>query len=275
MAEGTALDPEACMQAVTDDIRTSGWSVSAVLGDEIAPPWAYTIGLWLGHQGPELAMFGLPVEHMTIILNAVGERIASGALIEAGDQLDGICPCSLAVRPVRASWRSTSLFAVSDRYYGYVRPPCLQVVWPDRRGRYPGDPGFQRGTRAGSRCCGCRVTITRRPSGPGSTSCPDGQAPVRLRAASAGAPAGTAGPWSPPYRPGRALAAQTFFWYERNVTTDTATQATASTSSPPQRIADRAPVRVGRERRRPIWTTQLSGLRDAMACIQPGISWSA
>ena len=23
---------------------------------------------------------------------------------------------------------------------------------------------------------------------------------------------------------------------------------------------------------RPIWTTQLSGLRDAMACIQPGIS---
>ena len=143
MAGGTALDPEACLQAVTDDIRTSGWSVSAVLGDEIAPPWAYTIGLWLGYQGPELAMFGLPVEHMTIILNSVGERIANGALIEAGDQLDGICPCSLAVRPVRASWRSTSLFAICDRYYGYVRPPCLQVVWPDRRGRYPGDPGFQ------------------------------------------------------------------------------------------------------------------------------------
>src|ERR1035441_8469795 len=42
-----------------------------------------------------------------------------------------------------ASWRMTSMFAVSDRYYGYIRPPYLQVVWPDRRDRYPGDSGFQ------------------------------------------------------------------------------------------------------------------------------------
>ena len=59
MAEGADLDPQACMQAVAEDIRTVGWSVSAVLGDEIAPPWAYTVGLWLSHQGPELTMFGL------------------------------------------------------------------------------------------------------------------------------------------------------------------------------------------------------------------------
>jgi len=76
------------MQAVADDITTVGWSVSAVLGDEIAPPWAYTIGLWLSHQGPELTMFGLPVEHMTTILNAVGDRIAAGSVIEAGDELE-------------------------------------------------------------------------------------------------------------------------------------------------------------------------------------------
>ena len=68
LAEGAGLDPEACMQAVAEDIRTVGWSVAAVLGDEIAPPWAYTVGLWLSHQGPELTMFGLPVEHMTVIL---------------------------------------------------------------------------------------------------------------------------------------------------------------------------------------------------------------
>jgi hypothetical protein len=143
VAEAAGVDPEACMRAVSDDIAAAGWSVPAVLGDAIAPPWAYTIGLWLAHQGPELTMFGLPVEHMTIILNAIGERIANGAVIEAGDRIDGICPCSLTVRPVRASWRTTGLFAVSDRYYGSVTPPRLQVVWPDRRGRYPGDPGFR------------------------------------------------------------------------------------------------------------------------------------
>jgi hypothetical protein len=143
LAEGMVLDPEACMRAVCDDIGTAGWSVSAVLGDEIAPPWAYTIGLWLSHQGPELTMFGLPVEHMTVILNSIGDRIADGEPVEAGDYIDGICPCSLSVRPVHASWRMTSLFTVSDRYYGYVRPPFLQVVWPDRKGRFPGDLGFQ------------------------------------------------------------------------------------------------------------------------------------
>jgi hypothetical protein len=131
------------MEAIADDICSVGWSVSAVLGDEIAPPWAYTVGLWLSQQGPELAMYGLPVEHMTIILNTIGDRIANGTVIEAGDELDGICPCSLAIRPVHASWRETSMFAISDRYYGYVRPPYLQVVWPDRKDRFPSDPGFQ------------------------------------------------------------------------------------------------------------------------------------
>ena len=96
------------MQAVAEDIRTVGWSVSAVLGDEIAPPWAYTVGLWLSHQGPELTMFGLPVEHMTVILNSIGERSARGAPIEAGDRIDGICPCPLAIRPVHESWRMTA-----------------------------------------------------------------------------------------------------------------------------------------------------------------------
>jgi hypothetical protein len=143
LADGTYLDPEARMRAVAEDIRSAGWSVAAVAGGEIAPPWAYTIGLWLSYCGPELALFGLPVEHMTVILNSAGDRIADGEAIEAGGRLDGICPCPLELRPVHASWRATCMFAVSDRYHGYIRPAFLQVVWPDRKGRYPGDPGFQ------------------------------------------------------------------------------------------------------------------------------------
>ena len=131
------------MQAVADDLQTVGWSVSAVLGDHLAPPWAYTVGLWLSHQGPELTMFGLPVEDMTAILNSVASQIINGEAVGPGDEIEGICPCPLAIRPVHASWRETTLFAVSDRYHGYVRPPFLQVVWPDRKDRYPGDPGFQ------------------------------------------------------------------------------------------------------------------------------------
>jgi hypothetical protein len=131
------------MQAVAEDIGTVGWSVPAEPGDELAPPWAYTVGLWLSYQGPELIMAGLPVEHMTTILSYVADRIADGAGVDVADEIGGICPCSLTIRPVHVSWRRTNMFSISDRYYGYVRPTYLQVVWPDRRGRYPGERGFQ------------------------------------------------------------------------------------------------------------------------------------
>lgn len=134
---------ESRMSAVSLDVGRFGWSVQVVPGDEYAPPWAYTVGLWASHRTPEFIMAGLPVEHMTIILNAVAERVADGENIDVADQVDGICPCSLTVRPVHASWRGTNMLAISDRYYGYVRPGYLQVAWPDRRGRYPGDRGFQ------------------------------------------------------------------------------------------------------------------------------------
>jgi hypothetical protein len=47
------------------------------------------------------------------------------------------------LRPVDLSWRMTSMFAVSDEFYGFVRPPYLQVVWADRNGRFPWEPRFQ------------------------------------------------------------------------------------------------------------------------------------
>jgi Domain of unknown function (DUF4262) len=134
------------MQAVSDDIAAAGWSVTSVAGDTLAPPWAYTVGLWLSSHRPELTTAGLPSEHMAIILNAIADRVTDGDTVDVADDIDGICPCTLTIRPVHTSWRRTGMFALSDRYFGYAlgrRPSYLQVVWPDRRGRYPGDRGFQ------------------------------------------------------------------------------------------------------------------------------------
>ena len=134
------------MRAVADDINAVGWSLTAVAGDTLAPPWVYTVGLSLTHRRPELTMAGLPTEHLTIIVNSIADRVADGAEIDIADDIDGICPCTLTIRPVHVSWRRTNMFAISDWYYEYElggRRPYLQVVWPDRRGRYPGDRGFQ------------------------------------------------------------------------------------------------------------------------------------
>ncbi len=64
-------------------------------------------------------------------------------MIAADDRIEGVCPCTFAIRPVHDSWRATSLFAVSDTIYGYLRPAYQQIIWPDRQGGLPWEPGFE------------------------------------------------------------------------------------------------------------------------------------
>jgi Domain of unknown function (DUF4262) len=130
------------MAIISDHVGRVGWAVQAVPGDDEGPPWAYSVGIWHTHCGPELIMCGAPVENMGGIINSIGERIAAGVPIEAGDQVDDLGPYPLAIRPVHQSWRMTSMFTISDCFYGYVRPLYVQVVWPDRKGRFPCEPGF-------------------------------------------------------------------------------------------------------------------------------------
>ena len=120
-----------------------GWAISGSHGDDQAPPWAYSVGMWLNCQGPELVLCGLPLESAAAIINSIGARVADGTDITAGSELDDVCQAPLAIRPVDASWRSTGLFATSDTFYGMVRPPYLQVVWSDPDGRFPWEARFQ------------------------------------------------------------------------------------------------------------------------------------
>lgn len=146
-ADGADRDAEhaAYMSWVAATVGEHGWAVSGRHGDKAAPPWAYSVGMWLSCQVPELVLCGLSVENGAAIINAIGARIADGAEYGPGDLLDDICPAPLALRPVESSWRKTDgLLGISNAFYGMVRPPYLQVVWSDRSGKFPWDQGFQR-----------------------------------------------------------------------------------------------------------------------------------
>jgi hypothetical protein len=132
------------MSWVAATVGEHGWAISGRHGDEAAPPWAYSVGMWLTCQGPELVLCGLPVENAASIINAIGVRVADGADLSPGDVVDDVCPAPLTLRPVDDSWRASSgLLGISDTFYGMVRPPYLQVVWPDKNGRFPWEQGFQ------------------------------------------------------------------------------------------------------------------------------------
>jgi len=138
-------DRLAYMNWITTQIGEHGWAVSGAESDDQGPPWAYSVGMWLTCQTAELVICGIPMQNAAGIINAIGSRIADGDEIGPHDELRDICPAPLAIRPVDLSWRMTGLFTMSDEFYGFVRPPYLQVVWADRNGRFPWEPGFQAG----------------------------------------------------------------------------------------------------------------------------------
>jgi hypothetical protein len=141
-AAGHDADHPDYMSWVTAKIGEHGWAVSGIYGDCQAPPWAYSVGMWLTCQSAELVMCGVPMQNAAGIINVIGSRLADGDQIGPDDVLTDVCPAPLTVRPVDLSWRMSSMFAVSDEFYGFVRPPYMQVVWADRHGRFPWEPGF-------------------------------------------------------------------------------------------------------------------------------------
>ena len=133
-----ADDIEARVRA---DIDAHGWHVVKVMGDEHAPAWAYTIGLWERGEHPELAMFGMPLDQLHAVLNHAGALVRGGRVLEPGEHegvFEGL-PC--AVRPVEPRWLDV-FFGNAAWHYQSREVPVRQCFWPDAEGRFPWEPGF-------------------------------------------------------------------------------------------------------------------------------------
>jgi hypothetical protein len=132
-------------QRVVDDVARYGWHLVGVNADLDGPAFAYTIGLvrTLGH--PEVIMFGLAIDTMWRILNAIGEQVRGGhSFVAAGlyDDLIERYPCKVV--PVAERFHSRYLgFAMwYARYAGAIGDlSAVQCLWPDRAGRFPDEAG--------------------------------------------------------------------------------------------------------------------------------------
>ena len=79
---------------------------------------------------------------MHAMLNEVGDRIKQGARYASGDSLDEVIdgyPVRLREVERRASFEDHVGYAL----WFYAGKPfrLFQVVWPDKDGRFPGEPG--------------------------------------------------------------------------------------------------------------------------------------
>jgi hypothetical protein len=125
-----------------DDIRESGCHIIYVPADPSGRPFGFTIGLFELHAHPEVIVTGLEQQLTGQILNVISHNLATGQRYAPDVSYDDIldeCTCRFA--RVDPSYVNDYLgYAVW--YYQHRRFATLQCLWPDKRGKFPNEPGY-------------------------------------------------------------------------------------------------------------------------------------
>lgn len=141
--------------AVQDEmIAKFGWGVIGVSEDakRAAPPFAYTVGLTQSFGHPELLIFGVQPEIAQAILNTAGERIRAGRRYIEGDKdaelfAHGYIARFHEVRDYELVWAEFVTAAVAHaEVHGRPRPSVMQIICPDRAGKFFDDPEYDDAT---------------------------------------------------------------------------------------------------------------------------------
>ena len=92
---------------IAQHIEEHGFHVVKVMGEQAYPPFAYTIGLTVSFDHPEIVIFGLndDLDFMHEVLNELGARVRGGERFRHGDKKRDVLPgytCPFARFPASA-----------------------------------------------------------------------------------------------------------------------------------------------------------------------------
>lgn len=128
-----------------DDIDEYGLHIVHVPGEGDEPGYSFTIGLWHSFQQPDVIVFGLDDEVAHELLNALADEADDGKRFLADSKHDGL----LVDYPVRFVQlprdRYPTLLGSAMWAYEGDDFTCVQLVWPDKQGRWPWEPGVRDG----------------------------------------------------------------------------------------------------------------------------------
>jgi hypothetical protein len=128
------------------NMERRGVHIQMVPGDAKTPAYGYTVGLWRGLGHPEVIMVGMAPETSQEILADVAEY-AHRAPLRAGDRY-GIFFDAYDVIFREVSPRNREWLKAANEHNAPDACPALQMVYPDRRGIFPWEPGFDPSVRS-------------------------------------------------------------------------------------------------------------------------------
>lgn len=130
-------------------IETQGWAIEVVAAQPAAEPptggHVSTVGFPEAFGFPEVVVFGLTPVAARGLVDLVAELLAGGTQIPVGVELtgllDGELRCLFApIDPAVAA----GLLGSARRWRGGRPFEAVQLMWPDRNGFLPTEPGFDR-----------------------------------------------------------------------------------------------------------------------------------
>lgn len=128
---------------IQDTIDESGCQIMIVEGSEYLPSYAYTIGLYQQYNHPEIICFGLLPSVMQSLLNQIKNCLEEKEEFEPNKDYKGFLQkdvpiCFIAVDKIfYAEYLNSAI-----EFYGNDDFPCLQLIWPDKKLRFPWDKNF-------------------------------------------------------------------------------------------------------------------------------------
>jgi hypothetical protein len=129
-------------------IAQHGWAVMRIAEEEDSPPFAYSIGLFRSFRHPEIIVLGLPSDTAHQLINDIGDAIRSGLALSAGQTSDAFLKgysCTFRRVPPH---QYPAYLGRGLRFYDHDPFPVLQLVYPDKLGRWPWQEGVTAGFRA-------------------------------------------------------------------------------------------------------------------------------
>lgn len=123
-------------------IEKHGYAVQSVMDN---PPMSYTVGL-TDLRLPELVMVGVPIPSMQAIINEAVARMQSTQPFAPGQLQSELANLPLRIDAVHISQVLGRLYMLigyeKRRQRQVTELKVLQLVWPDRHGRYPDDSDY-------------------------------------------------------------------------------------------------------------------------------------
>ncbi|WP_200341540.1 DUF4262 domain-containing protein [Rhodovibrio sodomensis] len=133
---------------IKKEVEKKGWTSILIQGGgrKSTPGVVHTVGLTATYGSPEILVAGMDLKAGERVLDALVADIRAEGAPSVGEKLTGYLPASAGdlVLLDMADDQARIWMPVADWYNG-GQFSGLQAIWPDTRGRYPWDEGFDPG----------------------------------------------------------------------------------------------------------------------------------